>query len=142
MINDDKQPRAFILLDPLVGMITYINDKNRQDVPQALENGDILMVQYSDDSRDFVTIEEMDEYINRKPTGGVAVVLQSHFVPVLESLLELMEETMQPAVAVLSLNSNAKRTVNSKFDDFKSKAENLLNIYKENLGDDADGNSE
>lgn len=143
MINKKKIVAGFVLHDPLARMEHYITDASVEALEEAVDNGLILMVEYSDETRDYVTPQEVNFGLLNQPQEFF-VVMQKEFIPFVESLVELMDESMTPAVSVLSLTpglNNTSRGINSKFEAFKQKAQNIIDLYKPNLEGEDNGDN-
>lgn len=131
MIDNNKKIGGFIFLDPINNVQEYIVSADLETMRQAKAQGCIFLVEYLDGTRDIVDPEE----INLELMGehnSMHLVRQEEFVPIMESMLELMEESMTPAVALLSV-AGQKKTVNQKFEDFRDRVNFMLDKYKPNI---------
>lgn len=121
---------------------SYITGGTLEDLKKAADMGIVFVAEFADGTRKIVKPEQIN-FENLRQTSEIHIVQQEIFVPLMESLLELMEESMSPAVSVLSITpgvGGTAKTINHKFADFKDKVNNMLEIYKPNLegGDDGD----
>lgn len=125
---------GYLILNPLDNTQQYISSADLETLEEAQNQGMVLIREDSDGTRDFATPDEVYEWLTRDTSMSINIVQQEVFVPIMESLLELIESSMKPAVALLSV-SGEKKTVNNKFDDFKSKVNDMLERYKPNIED-------
>lgn len=131
MINESKEIKYFILCDPRAKIEKYVVPEDLPHLREAVSQGYVLMVEYSDETRDYITPDEVDfSYMHKEET--FYIVQQEVFVPLMKSMLELMEESMTPAVALLSVTGQ-KKAVNEKFEAFKEQMNNMLERYEPNL---------
>ena len=125
---------GYLILNPLDNTQQYISSADLETLEEAQNQGMVLIREDSDGTRDFATPQEVYDWITRDTSMSIHIVQQEVFVPIMESLLELMESSMKPAVALLSV-SGEKKTVNNKVDDFNSKVNDMLERYKPNIED-------
>lgn len=143
MLDKNKQVAAFILCDLINGLQDYITGGTLKDFQQAKENGCAFLAEYTDGTKSLVEPEEIDLELTQT-TGHINIVEQEIFVPIMESLIDLMEESMTPAVSVLSITPgvmNTAKTINNKFDRFKQLASEAIERYKPNIEEETDGDS-
>lgn len=137
MIDKSKEVAAFILCDPRAKMEKYIVPDDMPHIQEAINQGYVLMVEYKDETRDYIMPDEIDfSLLLHEET--FYIVQQEVFVPLMKSMLELIEESMTPAVALLSVTGQ-KKAVNEKFEAFKEQMNNMLERYEPNLEKNKDG---
>lgn len=137
MQNNNKVITTFYAVDPVGLVQEAITNDDPEVLQQAAEMGISFVAEYIDGSRQVVPWQDVNlSKIGMQNT--IYVVMQEHFVPVLESLVELMDTSMTPAVQLLSLTPQ-KNEVNDRFANFKEKAESLIDMYKSNIETDDEG---
>lgn len=129
MIDNTKKIQGFIVLDPINNVQEYITQVDIQALRQAQAAHCVLLVEYMDGTRDVVEPEEVDLSIIGD-TQTIHIVQQEVYVPMMNALLELMEETAQP---VASISAMSAKPVKSKLAVFKELVENMNEKYMPNL---------
>lgn len=136
-MQNNKVITTFYAVDPASLVQEAITNDDPEVLQQAAEMGISFVAEYIDGSRQVVPWEDVNlSKIGTQNT--IYVVMQEHFVPILESLVELMDTSMTPAVQLLSLTPQ-KNEVNDRFANFKEKAESLIDMYKSNIETDDEG---
>lgn len=128
---DEKQVVGFILNDSTNQTQQYITDASLDSLKAAQKDGCNFLVEYLDGTRETILPEDID-YSLLEHTQTINIVQQEVFVPMMNAMLDLMEESMTPAVALLSV-SGQKKSVTSKFDVFKSLVEDMNDRYLPNI---------
>lgn len=124
----NKLIAGFILHDPIGNTEGYIEDATQDQLKEAQDNGCVLLVQYVDGDRQVIQPEDVDlSLINM--SGSVNVMEQEFTVPILNAILEVLEESYSPQVAVMS---TASRKTN-KLDSLKSLMNDMNERYLPNI---------
>ena len=130
---------AYILRDEEHGVQEYIQQANLPSLKQAQAHGCTFLAEYDDGTRRSVKPEKIDlSLISHEE--GINIVEQEVFVPLMNALVDLMDESMEPAIALLTL-SPQKKTINSKFSAFKALVDEMNDRYVPNLEGETDGDS-
>lgn len=136
MIDDTKVISGFLVVDPVANMQEYISNIDLDAMREAVAMGCTLVAEYRDGTRTRVDPEEIVAYFAERKTE-IHVVRQEEFVPIMHALMDLMEESMAPAVALLSV-SGQQKNVNSKFAALKQEVDAMLEKYEPNLEQEGD----
>lgn len=118
--------------------VYYWLEKGREQVPiflsqlnkidTYLNDGYSLVKMDEEGHTEPISKEDMDVSIIRDPV--LSYVPSDQVADMLQSLLNLMEASMTPAVALLSVTSTKSR-VQTLFDEFKEKVDPIIETYKE-----------
>lgn len=134
MIKTDQPLNGFVALNPLAGVVEYINTFELPDLEEMKSTGIVLMVEYRDGTRDFVEPQEIVEYMENITPHTIHFVQQEVFVPLMEAMLDMVEDMAQPPIATMSTNSTKQQTsLNRKFEKFKELTLDMLDRYKPNI---------
>lgn len=139
MINKEKTVIGYVALNPLLRVEAYLVPEqiNPESLQEFVDSQCVLMVEYSDETRDYVTPEEIIE--NHKANVVVVhLVEQEVFVPLMNALSEVLAETYTP-VATLSVNSKSKQP--SKLEKFQEALAAMNERYLKNIEGDEDADA-
>lgn len=135
MIDESKEVFGFLLVDPRSNTQEYITGGDLDAMKLAKSNGCIFVVEYTDHTRDRLEPEEIDFSLLHK-THTIHIVQQEIFVPMMNTLAEILEETAQPVVALASTaraNTKTETPLNSKLALFKSQIQEMNERYLPNI---------
>lgn len=143
MLDKTKVITGFIFHDPIHNMEEYIESADLKSLKEAQVNGIVFLAEYADGSRTVIEPEEMDfDLLIQNQTFHVNVVEQEVFVPLMNALVDMMDESMTPAVSIMSLTPGVKNTakeINSKFDVFKNLVQEMNERYEPNMEENENG---
>ena len=135
-MEEKKQPVAiYWLVDVVNNNYEMLQPTSSEELERMAELGFAFVAEYPDETRQAVKWNEID-FDNMYHGTTINIVEQEYFVPLLESLVSYLESTEAPAVATLS-TAKTRNVANTKFQEFKSIAEELIERYRPNIEGDS-----
>lgn len=133
MIETNRIVNGFIALDPLSATQQYISPDmfNIDVLNNMVENKIVLMVEYSNGQRDYVTPDEVIEYVSADHTHTMNVMEQEITVPIINAIVEILSDSYTPQVAVMT--TGAKKTATSKLDNLRELVDEMNAHYLPNI---------
>lgn len=123
-----RQP-SFLILDPLHGQMQAINNPDYDLLKKAVEARMILMAEFPDGSREYVTPEDIMNFYEMRSAEIVHLVDQEYYVPLMESLIDLVKEIAASIPAPMS----ADNELHKKLSRVEELANEMYDYYKPNL---------
>lgn len=126
MLDKNKQVGCYWLVDVLNSVYKILEPTDEETLETLAMRGFAFVAEYTDGERDVVQWNEVDFDLLR---CEVHIVEQEVFVPILEALLELMDDSMTPAIALIGNSGGVKKD----YTKFRELATEAIERYKPNL---------
>lgn len=130
MIRENSEVNGFVLLNPLTSCQEYVAKFDKEGLQEAIDNGLILMVEYRDQTRDYVTPDEIAEFVESLQMPPAHLVSQEYFVPITEAMFKLLEiiASYLPMTA-----DDGNNPIYETMNRTRSLIDEMLEEYKPNL---------
>ena len=128
----DKPIFGFMLHDPINNFEEFMTGADLESLRMAQSNGCVFIAVYSDGERQIVEPEDVDFGLIGAGEGNINVMEQEYTVPIINAILELIEESYTPAVAVMTM-TGAKKGIDNKLDNLKSLVDTMNDRYMPNI---------
>lgn len=123
-----RQP-MFLILDPLHDQMQVVNNFDYDLLKKAVAAGMILMAEFPDGSREYVTPEDIMNFYEMMNPEVAHLVDQEYYVPLMESLIDVVKEIAASIPAPMS----ADNELHKKLSKVEELANEMYNYYKPNL---------
>lgn len=142
-MDKSKEVAGYLLFDPKERVQEYIVGGTTDDFNKAVEAGFVFLVEYIDGSRQTIDPSEIDFSLIAHGES-INIVQQEVFVPLMESLVDVVETIAGNTPTPMNINSISSKNSNNltdKLNKLRSLTDDMLDRYKPNIEGGENGNN-